>query len=60
MPSKQQETRNAWITINFRNKMRQILAPVMNLEPFESSDFARLPKKPDGYKSSQSSSARII
>jgi len=40
--------------------MRQLLAPVMNLEPFESSDFARLPKKPDGYKSSQSSSARII
>jgi hypothetical protein len=59
MPSKQQETRNTWITINFRDRMRQILAPVMNVEPFESSDLAPL-RKPDGYKSSQSSSARII
>lgn len=60
MPSTQQETRNKWVTMNFFDKLKQVLKPVMNVEPFESSDFVRPPKKPDGYKSSQSSSARII
>jgi len=60
MPSNQQETKNKWITINFFDKLKQVLKPAMNVEPFESSDFVKLPQKPDGYKSSQSSSAKII
>lgn len=50
MPSKQQETRNKWITFNFFDLLKKVLKPP---EP-------ALPSKPDAYKSSQSSSARII
>ena len=50
MPSKQQETRNKWVTINYFDKLKQVLKPQPPI----------LGIKPDGYKSSQSSSARII
>jgi hypothetical protein len=47
MPSKRQETRNKWITFNYFGLLKKVLKPPA-------------PSKPDGYKSSQSSSARII
>lgn len=67
-----QETKNRWITINYFEKIKVALAPVMVLEPPETSDFvvdvepledSRLVhtrQKPAGYKSIHSSSARII
>jgi hypothetical protein len=55
-----QEKQNRVITINYFDRLKKALAPVMVLEPPETSDFVILPSKPDGYKSSQSSSARII
>jgi hypothetical protein len=67
-----QETKNRWVTINYFNKIKDILAPVMVLEPRETSDFvvdtepledSRLVhtrQKPAGYKSINSSAARII
>jgi hypothetical protein len=55
-----QERQNRVITLNYFERLRKAIAPVMVLEPPETSDVALLPKKPDGYKSSQSSSAKII
>lgn len=57
-----QERQNRVITLNYFERLKNALAPVMVLEPPETSDFMvlPLPPKPDGYKSSQSSSARII
>jgi hypothetical protein len=59
-----QERQNRVITLNYFDRLKKALAPPMVLEPPESSDFVNyqkpLPEKPDGYKSSQSSSARII
>lgn len=59
-----QERQNRVITLNYFDRLKKALAPLMVLEPPESSDFVNyqkpLPEKPDGYKSSQSSSARII
>lgn len=59
-----QERQNRVITLNYFDRLKKALALPMVLEPPESSDFVNyqkpLPEKPDGYKSSQSSSARII
>ncbi len=50
MPSSRQETRNKWITFNYFDLLKKVLKPQPPI----------LGSKPDGYKSSQSSSARII
>jgi hypothetical protein len=57
-----QERQNRVITLNYFERLKKAIAPAMVLEPPETSDFVLLPlpPKPDGYKSSQSSSARII
>jgi len=55
-----QERQNRIITLNYFDSLRKAIAPAMVLEPPETSDFVLLPPKPDGYKSSQSSSAKII
>jgi hypothetical protein len=55
-----QERQNRVITLNYFERLRKVFAPPMVVEPPETSDFVLLPPKPDGYKSSQSSSAKII
>ncbi len=63
MPTfRKQERQNRIITLNYFDRLRKVFAPPMVLEPPETSDFVLLPlpPKPDGYKSSQSSSAKII
>jgi hypothetical protein len=55
-----QERQNRVITLNYFERLRKVFAPAMVVEPPETSDFVLLPSKPDGYKSSQSSSAKII
>ncbi len=54
-----QERQNRVITLNYFERLRKVFAPPMVVEPPETSDFVLLPSKPDGYKSSQSSSAKI-
>jgi hypothetical protein len=55
-----QEKQNRVITLNYFERLKQAFAPPIVLKPPETSDFVALPPKPDGYKSSQSSSAKII